>query len=57
MDPPAVGAHVEIGAVNGIYSHGLVTLDCGTDAIEASYRALSRPDEPVHRQTLSVAQV
>jgi len=56
IDPPTVDAHVEIGAANGVYSHGFATLDCRVDGIEASYWTLAHPDQPVHRELLGVAQ-
>ena len=57
IDPPAVAADVEIGAVNGVYGHGFVTLDLRAGGIEASYWSLTRPDGPVYRETLGSAQV
>ena len=51
-DPPAVLTEVPLDVVEGAYTHGFVILDLGPGGVDASYWALTRPDGPIHRESL-----
>lgn len=52
LDPPALAADIRLDVVDGVFTHGFALLDLQPGQIEASYWALTRPDGPIHRETL-----
>ncbi len=57
MDPPAVLQDVPLDVVDGAATHGFALLDMAPGRIDASYWALTRPDRPIHRESLAAAPV
>ena len=55
IDPPQLSTDVALDIVDGAYTHGFALLDLSPDAIQVSYWALTRPDGPVHRETLAAS--
>lgn len=54
-DPPALAADTPLDVADGAYAHGFALLDLSPDRIEASYWQTTRPDAPLHRETISPA--
>ncbi len=52
LDPPATLVDVPLDVVEGAYTHGFALLDMSSDGATASYWALTRPDGPIHSETL-----
>lgn len=55
-DPPALLVDVVLDEVGGAYTHGFALLDLGSDGIQASYWALTRPDAPVYSERIGNRQ-
>ncbi len=54
LDPPKLLVPLALDVVGDAYTHGFAMLDLSAAGIEAAYWALSRPDAPIHRETLAV---
>ena len=51
-DPPHLATDLRLDVVDGADTHGFALLDLGGPAIEASYWALTRPSQPIWRETI-----
>lgn len=57
LDPPLVSRTPTLDVVDGAYAHGFALLDLGSDGTQATYWSATRPEGPIHAETIGVAPI